>query len=524
MSVLHVRRTRSQKADGGVSARVRTISTGVARSDTSRQLSNTDEFSLAVDLAKTVIGTPYDISTLLALFEKSNMLRQCVEAMVVNIASYGWEVAQASEDTPIDPDERLELQSFIDNANYDESLVSVHKKLVRDRETIGFGFLEIVRDRTGRVSIMRPVTAATIRLLPKHPDSIPVTYDVARGRRTSLVTELRRFRTYVQMVAGTRVYFKEFGDPRQMDYRTGEFGKVPLEFRATELIHFRQESEDSYGTPRWISQLPSILGSREAEEVNLRYFEDNTVPPMIMSVAGGRLTSQSYNELKKMLQQQRVGKDRQNQVMLIEAVPEREGLDDKGSVTLKIDKLTDARPSDGLFKEYDDANQTKIRSSFRLPPVVVGLSQDVNYATAQVSAFVAETQVFYPERRGYDEVYNKRFVNHAQGLNLKTVCLRSKASSITNPEQVIKSLTALNVMGAVTPRTSLDAANRVLQLDLPKYPEVGTEGYDTWMDEPIVFVTRGTASQAGQAAKDAITKQVEGTGDTGPVQPEHGQE
>jgi capsid portal protein len=90
---------------------------------------------------------------------------------------------------------------------------------------------------------------------------------------------------------------------------------------------------------------------------------------MILSVAGGRLTSQSFRELEKAVTKQSIGKDRQHKILLIEAVPEREGLDEKGAtVQLKVDKLTDVRQSDGLFSEYDRANQDKIRSSgYRLP-------------------------------------------------------------------------------------------------------------------------------------------------------------
>jgi len=46
-----------------------------------------------------------------------------------------------------------------------------------------------------------------------------------------------------------------------------------------------------------------------------------------------------------------------------------------------------------------------------------------------------------------------------------------------------------------------ELGNRVLQLDLPSYPKPEQEEYEEWMDQPILFVTRGTASQAGQEQK-----------------------
>lgn len=516
-----IRRVRSSPRH---EARVSVFS--VTRTDTSRQLATEDEFTSSELLKDTAVTPPYNPKALYYIIERSNMVPQCIDAMVTNVSGYGWEIVPQVEGQTINETERQILQSFIDSANSQESLTTVHGKVVKDRESLGWTFLEVIRDRVGRISLLRHAKGGDIRLAHKEETLTPVKYDVIRGPRTQTVTELRRFRKYIQQISGQTVYFKEFGDPRAMDYSTGQYeteAPVPAGKDATELLHLRFDTADAYGTPRWINQLPSILGSREAEEVNLRYFEDNTVPPLMLTVAGGRLTSQSFNELQKVLQQNGVGRDRQNRIILIEAVPERESLDDKGSVQLKVDKLADQRPSDALFAGYDESNQAKIRSSFRLPPVLVGLSQDVTFATANVSAFVAEIQVFAPERRWYDEVYNKTIVVGAQGLGLKTCMLRSKTPQITNPEMLIKALTALNVMGAVTPRTAIDVANRVMQTNLPQYPEKGTDGWQEWMDEPIIFETKGTKSQDGQLQKTQGIKDMEASGELNP-QPKNGQQ
>jgi len=499
------------------------------RGDTSRQREDADEFISATDI---IVETPYQMAGLSQVFEKSNILRQCVSAMETNIARYGYRIVAVKEGQEMDKDEVEILQSFIDYANPDESLSMVHSKFVNDYEKYGFGFREIMRNRFGKVTLVRHAKSYTIRLLKKGQDTVEVTRKISRNGKQVSVKERKKFRRYVQILGGTKTYFKEFGDPRVMDYRTGRFDSDdhPVEKgnEATELLHTGQYSEDVYGIPRWISQLPSILGSRESEEVNLRYFEDNTVPPMMLSVAGGRLTRQSFTDLQNLLNGQGVGKERQNQILLVEAIPESTGLDDKGTVSLKVDKLADVRQGDGLFREYDEANMGKVRSSFRLPPVVIGMSQDITFATANVSAFLAETQVFLPERKMHDNHFNKSFVNSEKGLNLSTVRLESKAPSITNPEQVIKSLTALNVMGGVTPRTAIDTANEALELSIPQYPDKGTEGWMPWMDEPVAFALRGAKlgenTQDEQGDKTEDIKDEEEDGDTLPKPPEKGQE
>ena len=518
-----IRRVRNEPS---VKATARAISSKVERADTSRQITHEDEFQLT-SMAGMFIPPPYSPTKLLDIVERSNMLGPCVEAMVTNTTA-GWDVVPVGKDIPVDEKEREILQSFIDSANSEESLATVKARIEREFESVGYGYLEVIPDSSGTPSILRHVKASTVRLTPLHPDPVKVRYDIKRGPRTSFVTEYRRFRRYIQVIAGKMVYFKEFGDPRRLNYETGKFDteeRVPKDKEATAIIHFRQDSEDVYGIPRWIAQLPSILGSREAEEVNLRYFEDNTVPPMMLTVSGGRLTGSSFRELSKMVNSNGVGRDRQHKIMLVEAVPETSGIDEKGAtVSLDVHKLHDQRQSDGLFREYDESNRHKVRSSFRLPPVSVGASQDVTFASANVSAFVAETQVFAPRRTASDEILNKRLVHAPHGLGLKTVMLKSKVPLITNPEMIIKALTALNVMGAVTPRSAIDNANRVLQIGLPQYPMKGEEGYEDWMDKPIAFSLKAGNTHTEQSVKDEDTKELEEDGDVSMKPPEHGQE
>ena len=283
--------------------------------------------------------------------------------------------------------------------------------------------------------------------------------------------------------------------------------------------------------PRWITQLPSVIGSREAEEVNMRYFQDNTVPPMMLTVSGGRLTANSFAELSRALNTEKIGVDRQNKIMLIEAVGDGDSLDSKGTpVSLKVEKLTDARQSDSLFKEYDQSNMDKIRMAWRLPAIVVGRSTDTNFANAQIAAFVADSQVFGPGRVEIDETLNKRIVNSDRGLGLKSCMLVSRVPAISSPENTVKTLTALNVMGAVTPRSAQQVANKVLQMELPEYPKKGDADYEDWMDEPIQLGLKSTSNPDNQnqhlqaGLKTDAIKETEQSGNPGFTRPENGAE
>lgn len=522
------RRVRTSSKEVKVSASA--FSSRKKRNDTSRQIEDDDVFFLVAG-PTAIIDPPYKIELIDTIYEQSNMLPQCVEAMKVNVASTGMRVIPLAKGVAVDQGESDTLESFISSANIEESLSAVHGKVVHNYEKYGFGFYEIIRNRRGVPTLIKSAKSATTRLAKGNKESISVTVEVERGGSRSRIKENRTFRVYVQQVGAGKSYYKEFGDPRKMSYKTGKYEtdkyKVPSNELATEILHRRQISEDAYGTPRWISQLPNILGSRESEEVNLRYFEDNTVPPILLSISGGRLTRQSYRELKELVEGQGIGRDRQNQMILIEAIGEAQDIDGKASnVVVKVDKLTDARQSDGLFSEYDTRNSDKVRSSFRLSPSILGMSQDMTFASSNIAAYMAETQVFVPERQGHDEFLNKRFVNHPKGLNLKTVKLESKGPTITNPDQIVKVLTATNVMGGVTPRTSIDMVNEAMQLSLPQYPKFGEEGHEFWMDKPLSIGMResmSTTQQTGEGdvmdeeagAKDKKVKDTEESGASG---------
>lgn len=521
-----ITRSRRPRDDGDIQAHA-TVLQVVRSESTSRQLDFQDEWSGHLAGADLIIPPPYSVGHLFQVIEQSSILRPCIEAYTVNTVGTGWEVGESVKGVKAKKSETRELADFIEHCNSEEGLSTVMSKVIDDRESVGFGFLEGIRDASGTLSLIRHAPALYTRLGHKHPQEVLVEYPVHRGSRTFYVKEFKKFRRFVQLVGGKIVWFKEWGDPRQMDRKTGAF-KGEAHYTAgrdaTEILHFKLPSNEPYGVPRWITQLPSVLGSREAEEVNMQYFKDNTVPPMMLMVSGGRLTKSSFNNLNEMLNHESIGRERQSRIMLIEAVGDSDTLDSKGTpVKLDVEKLSDVRQSDSLFSNYDKANRSKARQAWRLPGILLGEAEDSSNANAQVSVFLADSQVFDPGRFEVDEILNNRLVRPENGLGLKSVKLVSRVPPISSPETVIKTLTALNVMGAVTPRSAQAVANTVMQMELPGYPEKGQEGYEEWMDKPLTL-TKGSKTHDEQEAKSQEIKDLEEDGDVGFRRPENGSE
>ena len=155
-----------------------------------------------------------------------------------------------------------------------------------------------------------------------------------------------------------------------------------------------------------------------------------------------------------------------NRVAVIEAQPHPdfaagtvEGATPSPKMELK--PLTGERQSDALFGEYDKANQEKVRSAFRLPPIFLGRADDYTRATAEASLDTAESQVFAPERDKFDTVMNLRILTDADGKPPALWHFRSNPARITNPENIVETLDKLELSGAMTPNQAISLANEL---------------------------------------------------------------
>ena len=142
--------------------------------------------------------------------------------------------------------------------------------------------------------------------------------------------------------------------------------------------------------------------------MNYEYFENNTVPPMALLVAG-TLDDKVVERIEDFINDEMKGRKSFNKFLVIEASPFEAQLPGTASpkVSVQFVPLSDAQQKDSLFDNYDRTNREKIRSSFRLPPIFVGLTSDYTRATARESREVAEEQVFGPERADHDFVINR---------------------------------------------------------------------------------------------------------------------
>lgn len=377
------------------------------------------------------VTAPYPINQLRLVVENSSILQQAIAAYTNNIVGYGI-VPEYIDESTEDSGQSAEwdtAEEVLDWLSIDQPLEGLFKEVLDDREVTGNAFLEVIRDDKGNVIQLERVKPELVQL--SKPEAEPVlTKVVHKGREKMVWKKFRKFKV-------DKYLFKEFGDPRGIDFMTGTDTDDPRR-QARELLHLKI-GNDHWGIPRWIGNLVALLGARKAEELNFRYFSQGRHTPMAVLIKNGQLSEGAETALSSYVGE--IGSEAmQHKMLVLEAEKVTDGIDDKDKVDIEIKSLADMLQTDALFLEYDDKVREKVLSSFRLPPVYVGLSQDYNRSTVEEAKRIAEEQVFQAEREALEDLFNRHLLASYQ---LKEVKIEVRGPELSNDELIIETLDKL---------------------------------------------------------------------------------
>lgn len=366
-----------------------------------------DEFA-ELYIEGNVIEPQYDKKAMRELVDNNNTLKQAIAAYVVNIEETGSAVVPVDGEEVIIKDVPEDLQRIRDL--FEEpwpltTFLEVRKALREDIESVGEGYLEIIRSSTGELQGFKHVDSTTMRIVKLHPRRL-VARKVKRNGKVTTVTVYDRPRTYVQVVNNEKNYFVEYGAGVDVNRRTGEVvppGELSEDERGGEVLRFytSKDINNPYGVPRWINQIPSVVGSRKAEELNLEYFNSGGVPPLLIFLVGGLISKEQESKLNSLLNKQAKHKLKAAVVNVNSAAGSVD--ESTKNVGIKVERFGSETQNDSLFEKYIEKCSTRTRSSLRIPPLFFGLAEDYSFASVFASYVVAEAQVFAPERKELDD-------------------------------------------------------------------------------------------------------------------------
>ena len=457
----------------------------VEKADTSQQVTEQEVYAAA-----DWISPPSDLRGLRNLVKHSTILPQCIRAYKNNIAGFGIGIRyiEDAEETPEMAAEFSRAQEIIELLNIEQDTKEVFEDIIEARETYGIAYLEVIRNVAGEVVQIEFVkeTPTILKTRPLDPYISTVYYH--HGQQTE---RKKRYCKYRQDIGGKTVFFKEFGDPRIMDRRDGEYLKegesLNLEYQANEIMEFTIGTEP-YGEVRWIGQILGVDGSRRAETLNNNYFTNGRHTPLMIMIEGGTLTDESFEKLQQYINDIK-GEAGQHAFLLLEteASDGRTDFDQQEKPKITVKDLASVLQKDELFQGYLDNNRRKVQSAFQLPDLYVAYTTDFNRATAQTAQEVTEEQVFQPERRSLAWAINNRLLNGYQFKHVEAYFLEP---DITNPDDLYKLLTVANNAGGVTPNFAKRIIYEAFGEQAEDYPE-------EWGDTPLSY----SKSQGGGAAQ-----------------------
>lgn len=422
-----------------------------------------------------------------ALVLRSTILPQCARAYRNNIPGFGIGV-RYKEDVDETPEMRAEfsrMEELLELLNLEQDTKKVFEDIIEAREIYGIAYLEVIRNLGGEVSQIEFVrdTAAMRKTKPLEPYQ-----DASFFYKGRIETRKKKYRKYRQQSNGQTVYFKEFGDKRIMDKRTGDYVKeLSLEYQANEIIEFPIGTMP-YGEVRWVGQALSVDGARKAEELNCNYFENGRHTPLMIMVQGGTLSDDSYAKLQNYIDDIK-GESGQHAFIILEteAADNTAGFEES-KPTIQVKDLASILQKDELFQDYIDNSRRKVQSAFLLPDLYVGYTADFNRATAQMAIEVTEKQVFQPERKNLEWIINNKLLNEFGFQYVEAYFL---SPDISNPDDLTKILTICNSAGGITP-------NKAKEIALEALGEVSEDYPDEWGNVPLaVSKTQQAASPSG---------------------------
>ena len=411
---------------------------------------------------KAVVKPTYDPLVLFNLTHSNNTLLQCIEAMEVNVDGTGCEVIALNEDTKIDEDEKSRIEEIVAEPYPDMTFISIRRKLRRYLEAAGTAYLEVLKTIDGTLIGFKVLESNFCRLSTLSQE-VETKRTMMRGGKevTFSFPDRERAVVFQRSKSDAPVYYKMWGATLEVNKTSGEFSEsLDGELKATEVIVFtmNDDPETPYGVPRWINQLPSVVGSRKAEEQNLDYFDAGGIPSAIIFLNGGQVSQASSQTLQGYL----TGKQSQkNKAVAVEVMSTSGSLDKGGAVNVQVERFGSESVNDSLYRNYDKDCEEHVRLAFRLPPMFVGKASDYNYATAVVAYQVAEAQVFKPERDEFDAIINKVFIKE---LGIKTCRVRSNPITLRDITTQLRAITLLK--DVVSPEEVVNEVNKIADISL----------------------------------------------------------
>jgi len=481
------------------------------------------------------------------IYQQCDSLNVCISSYVDNIcntADLFFSGPPKEKDTDERKAEEIEMQDFFAQVNERLSFLRLRRKMERSFWITNLWFVQVFRDENilqdrpegGFRDLPAPnrlyyIPSIFMRATPLGEDLVPVKIRLRRQGKLLDMETTRKFRRFARINPVTQelTWFRELGDPRILNTKTGVFYRHPTRQRnssvtgalesdflyasdgvrmpneATEIWWHRENYEGSiYGLPKWFSAFWDVKGRNEAKWVNYDHLDRGAIIPGFFAISGGRLKQASKDVFDNFLESFR-NPGGYNKIPYLEIEPEIElniNADGSSARSIKIEwvKLRDPQHEDLMFDKYLERTEETIGSVFRLPPVLRGKTNTETYASAATAIEITESQVFQPIRAEFDSKVTVELLQNEFGIYGWE--FRTHQSKIGDKETFYRAIGALNRASALSINDTRELANQLLGTSFKPFK-------GAVYSEPVTLVTslanQGMVSFSGQADSEGGT-------------------
>lgn len=390
----------------------------------SRQMGAIDRASR--DLSENdLVEPPYNPDLMLQMIQSDEVLHRAIEIKSHDATMRRWtfepdrDIEGNRESTPAYKQERDIARDFIEGANDQIGFFGALNKVWQDRETYGWGALEVIRSQDMKIKRVDYVSARKVKALKNNNGFVEYHEDFDRGK-TFYVPFGQKVLSRNRVTNEIQPYHprqdgelsKNTAEWNLIDYETG---KPTQDFNrsANEIVWLKKRHPLSryYGVTDSLPCLGSVLANIHIREYLLQFFENNAVPRFVVIIKGSKLTP----ALKKTIMDFfRNGIKGRAHSTLIIPLPVSQG-----QIEIEFKEL-DGSPKTGWFLDQLKDNQHSIRICHNVPAAVMGFAEAASLGSGKglAQAEMYKDRVVDPNQREVRSIIVRLF---QQGLGLLRV-------------------------------------------------------------------------------------------------------
>jgi capsid portal protein len=239
----------------------------------------------------------------------------------------------------------------------------------------------------------------------------------------------------------------------------------------TRLMAFKNDIGDSkMGLPYWVGETGNLLALLAYDTLSHKMINNNLIPRLIIMLGGASFSKEQMDDMKEEFETQLSGGSAsQNTPLFLNAAGQKATQVASPSEQpiipeISIHEIKNAFNPDSV-KTFFSYVEDRVLKCYRIPRLLIGDTANYNRATADTALQAVESQVFAPLRKEWDTFINNIILGNGFEESQK-LSFKSKPMAIMPIEGVLKMLTTLSNIGALTIKDVTNLAQQLVDIKL----------------------------------------------------------